>query len=116
MIGELRRHPLANVLIDALPLEIAARPRVAIERAGPPVEHALPRVADERAFARQHRREDIRGGAERFVEKERLADADEKLDALAIAEPVRVEAPQPIAGVQQIVGRGAVAKPLEKRA
>ena len=38
-------HPRADPLIDALPLDLGPRLRVAIERARPPVEHALARVA-----------------------------------------------------------------------
>ena len=44
LIGaELLPHAVANLLIDPLALDVAARPGVAVEGARPPVEHALPR-------------------------------------------------------------------------
>src|SRR5436190_6694987 len=116
MTCELVAHPIANLLIDALSLEIAARPRVAIERAGPPVERALARVWRQRPVSREDRSEDVGGGAERLVEEERLTDSDQELDTLARTEPLRVEAAQPLARARQIVGDAARAKAFQKGA
>ena len=109
MRRQLRVHAVANPLVDALPLDLGPRLRLAIDRARPPVEHALARLAGQRVAALQHRVEHRRRGAERAVEVQRLAEADDVLRALARAELLRIEPAEPIARVGEIVGRGALA-------
>jgi hypothetical protein len=114
--ADLELHPVANLLIHGLPLEIGPRARVAIERAGPPVEHTLTRVRREMVGARQHRLEDAGRRTRRVVEEQRLAKADDELGPLACTQPPGVDPAQPIARLRQIAADCARAKALEIRA
>ena len=96
--SQLRLHPLANVLVHGLTLEVGPRPRVAIEGAGPPIDHALALAAGQRPPGSvEHRIEDVRGRAVRSVEIQRLAEPDDELDALARTESLRIEAAKALA-------------------
>ncbi len=114
---ELVFHPRADPAIYDRAIGDARRcgtqPRVAIGRVRPPVEHALARVERQQILSEQHRIENRRRRPERAVEIQRLADADDVFEPFVRVEALRIDPPQPIAGIGQIVGRRACAKPLE---
>ena len=106
-------HARADPLVDGLPrrLGAAAWPR---DRARSPTSRARARARRRQA----HRRcrapsRTPRRRRRTTVEIQRLAEADDEFVALAGIEPLRIEPAQPIARVRQIVGRRALAEPLE---
>jgi hypothetical protein len=103
-------------LIDALAIEIAPRPRVAIQCARPPVEHTFARMRHQTVLRGEHSLEHGRGGSWRVIEIERLTETDDEFDALTGAEPLRSEAPQALARLHQIIRCAGHAETLEIRA
>ena len=112
---ELLGHAVLDLLIDDLALEVGPRPGVSVEGARPPVEHTFATFEVE-LLGRQHRLEHIRRGSRRIVEKERFAEADDELAALAWGEALRVDAAEPLARALQMVGHPGLAVVLEVRA
>src|SRR5205814_3216930 len=106
-------HAIANALIHRLPIELAARPRVAVERRRPPVDDPLALRAGQRALLFEEPVEHLRGRPVGRVEIQRLAEPDSKLDPLARDEPFGIDSAEPLAGTGEVVGRGAFTEPCE---
>src|SRR5204863_8642743 len=107
---------IEDFLIDPLPLDIGSRPRLAVERAGPPVEHALARVGTKLIAPKEQRLEHIGCRTGRLVEIQRLAETDDQLDSLGRIEMDRVDPAQPLARTGEVRWRSTLAKALEIRA
>ena len=114
--GDLLFHSCADAVVDVLAIDVRTRTRVAVERIGPPVDDALAAAGGLKIAAVEDGIEDVRGGAVRAVQIQRLAEPADVLGALARREPLRIETRQSIARVGQIVGRDAQPKPFEVRA
>ena len=112
------RIRVADPLVDRLPVDLRPRPRVAIERARPPVQHALARVGRHAGRALcEHRVEHGRPPRRTTPSKYSASPRPTMYSARSRGvEALRIEPAQALAGVGQIVGRAAVAEPLEIRA
>src|SRR5215831_19579526 len=99
---ELVDHAPADAAIADGTIDAGGRceplPRVAIDRVGPPREHAFP-GAGEDVGSEQDRVEDRRGRAVLAVKIQRFTEPDDVLDALARIEMLGIEAPQALASV-----------------
>ena len=109
-------HAIEDPLVHRAPLDVGLPPRIPVDRARPPVEQAVARRRREKVGTGQHRSEDRRGRARQAVEEQRLAETDHVFDPLRRAESRGVQGPQTIACVRQVLGGGALAIALEKRA
>ena len=97
-------EPCAHLLIHALAIDLGPRPRVAVERRRPPVQHVLARGTRQQIAAAQNRVEDRRRRAEGVVEIQRFAEADDVLGALARGKAFGIQPAEALAGVRQIFG------------
>ena len=102
---KLQHHSIADTLVNGLPLDLGTRPRVLIQRAGPPVEHALARIIGKVTAGHQHRFEHRRGGSRGALEVQRLSQTNDELDAFSRRKFVRADAAQAFARMDQIIGR-----------